>query len=64
MVIHPKKLNDDERAAMNGFVVYIGDSPVSNGSSNAICGQPWVDKCDNSQLLHQCVWKILVCGWC
>ena len=42
VVIHPKKLNVDERAAMNGFVVYIGDSPVGNGSSNAICGKPWV----------------------
>ena len=41
VVIHPKSLSDTERARMNGFVVYIGDSSVGNGSSNAICGKPW-----------------------
>ena len=27
--------------AMDGFAVYVGDSPIGNGSNNAICGEPW-----------------------
>ena len=30
-----------ERQKMNGFAVYIGDSPVGNGNSNALCSEPW-----------------------
>ena len=32
---------DVKRSFMNGFTVYIGDSPVGNGSINARCGKPW-----------------------
>ena len=28
--------------AMTGLAVYIGDSPVGNGSKNTMCGQPWI----------------------
>ena len=30
-----------EREKMDGFAVYVGDSPVGNGSSNALCSEPW-----------------------
>ena len=40
LTIHPRSLDSTKRASMNGFAVYIGDSPVGNGSSNAICGDP------------------------
>ena len=41
VVIHPKLLSYADRVRMSGFSVYVGDSPVGNGSSNAMCGKPW-----------------------
>ena len=41
VVIYPPELNPGRIEAMNGFAVYIGDSSMGNGSSNAICGEPW-----------------------
>ena len=31
----------EKESTMNGFAVYIGDSPVGNGSINKRCGEPW-----------------------
>ena len=41
VTIYPRFLDSTKRASMNGFAVYIGDFAVGNGSSNAICGDPW-----------------------
>ena len=41
VVIYPRSLDGSKRTAMNGFSVYIGEYAIGNGSSNALCGQPW-----------------------
>ena len=53
VVILPKSLSNSERARMNGFAVYIGDSPIGNGSGNAICGKPWA-AVDTSVIIMNC----------
>ena len=39
VVIYPPGSTKGDK--MNGFAVYVGDSPVGNGSKNAMCGKPW-----------------------
>jgi hypothetical protein len=42
VVIYPSSLDSSRRRAMDGFAVYVGDSVTVHGSSNALCGQPWM----------------------
>ena len=41
VIIYIPHLDSRKRVAMNGFAVYIGDSPLDNGKNNAMCGEPW-----------------------
>lgn len=41
VIIYLPILDFRRRITMNGFTVHIGDSPLGNGKSNAICGGPY-----------------------
>ena len=59
VVIYPRNLDSTRRKAMNGFTVYIGDSTIGNGSSNALCGQPWKATVEASEITINCLGRLV-----
>ena len=58
VVIYPRNLDSTRREEMNGFAVYIGDSTIGNGSSNALCGQPW-EAIKASEITINCLGRLV-----